>query len=64
MVSAIFFRLLFAILTATAVLSANLWTCSGTSAKKRTVGYYATNYAGTDCGEYNYNTQLKLEDMD
>lgn len=51
MVSAIFFRLLFAILSATTALSADLWTCTGISATRRTVGYYDTNYAGTDCGE-------------
>lgn len=52
MASLLLSRLLFAIVTATSVVSADLWTClaTGASATRRTIGYYDTNYALTDCG--------------
>jgi hypothetical protein len=48
----VFPKLILALLAATAVLSADLWSCTGDSATMRTIGYYDTNYAGTECGEY------------
>lgn len=53
MASLLLFSLLFAIVTAINLVSADLWTClaTGASATKRTIGYYDTNYAGTECGE-------------
>ena len=44
-------KLMSVALVATTVLSADPPTCNGISATRRTVGYYDTNYAGTECGK-------------
>jgi hypothetical protein len=46
------FRLLFAFLAAASVASADLWACDWETATFRTIGYYDTNYASTECGKF------------